>query len=258
MNDEARQEKASLSRFLVRASPFVLVLLAGWGALEWWFLYSWPDFPSARTPSLRLELADFIGIQNFHGQFGQDKWILGDVHAGVTDGYFVDVGAWAAVRGSNTKALEEAGWNGICVEPFPQGNWGTRKARLFREVLYNEMGKSIEFRTARELGGIDKHLEAWKGKVEEAGLVTLTTTTIGDVLQRAEAPRYIHYLSIDTEGSEYEILKVFPFAEYKVGALTVEHNREEPKRRLIRELLEGNGYRFVRQQVVEDWYVLAD
>jgi hypothetical protein len=36
----------------------------------------------------------------------------------------------------------------------------------------------------------------------------------------------------------------------------VEHNFEEPKRARIRTLLEGKGYRLVRTQLVDDWYVL--
>ena len=65
----------------------------------------------------------------------------------------------------------------------------------------------------------------------------------------------IHYVSIDTEGSEYEILAAFPFDAYQVGAFTIEHNCEEPKRARIRELLESHGYRFSREQLVDDWYV---
>ena len=37
------------------------------------------------------------------------------------------------------------------------------------------------------------------------------------------APSFIHYVSIDTEGSELEILSVFPFDLHVVGAFSVEH-----------------------------------
>lgn len=108
------------------------------------------------------------------------------------------------------------------------------------------------------LGGIDTHLDRHKTEVESSPFVELTTTTIGDILERANAPRFIHYVSIDTEGSELEILKAFPFSEYRVGAFTIEHNFEEPKRHQIRELLEHKGYRFVKEQIVDDWYILGD
>ena len=55
--------------------------------------------------------------------------------------------------------------------------------------------------------------------------------------------------------SELAILRSFPFDEYTVRVLTVEHNftaAREP----IRELLEAHGYR--RQEAQwDDWYVKA-
>jgi len=53
---------------------------------------------------------------------------------------------------------------------------------------------------------------------------------------------------------EFEILSAFPFDDYRIGALTIEHNGDEDQRARIRQLLESKGYRFVRQHVVEDWY----
>ena len=115
----------------------------------------------------------------------------------------------------------------------------------------------VAFRQADTLGGIDKHIEHHKEEVASFPVLELTTTTIGDVLDRANAPSFIHYVSIDTEGSEFEILKALPFSEYTVGAFSVEHNFEEPKRQQIRALLEANGYRLAREQSVDDWYLRA-
>ena len=55
----------------------------------------------------------------------------------------------------------------------------------------------------------------------------------------------IDYLSIDTEGSEYEILAAFPFEDWDIRLITVEHNFT-PMREDIRTLLERHGY--VRQE----------
>ena len=46
-------------------------------------------------------------------------------------------------------------------------------------------------------------------------------------------------------------------SKYKVGALTIEHNFEEPKRSQIRRLLESNGYRFVLSLLRDDFYVIG-
>ena len=64
---------------------------------------------------------------------------------------------------------------------------------------------------------------------------------------------------MDTEGSEYEILKTLDFERYSFGVITVEHNYTE-KRELIYELLTNKGYRRVLTEVSvqDDWYVHAD
>ena len=202
-------------------------------------------------------MKEFLGLQNFYSQFGQDKWIIGKVFPGVKDGYFVDVGAWDAIVSSNSKALEELGWSGACIDPFPR-NWTGRTCRLFEEVVYSKQGEIVEFRMAGILGGIDEHIDQWRPLVQEQPIVKLSTTTLEDVLARASAPRFIHYVSIDTEGSELEVLEGLPFEEYTVGAFSIEHNFEQPKRRQIRQFLENKGYRRARVQLVDDWYVLAD
>lgn len=69
------------------------------------------------------------------------------------------------------------------------------------------------------------------------------------------APAFIHYLNADIEGAEYEALKVFPFARYRLGATTVEHDNLEARRMQLRELLERNGYRLEWAIRDQDWYV---
>ena len=211
---------------------------------------------------LRLALIILIAVaqcraeepRQYFSDGQQDKWILEEVFPKVHNGFFVEIGAWDAVKSSNSKALELDGWNGICVEPFPQ-NWTDRKCQLFKEVAYSRKGEVVEFRTASQLGGIDKHIDRYKESVSNQGLVKLVTTTTDDILERGKAPSFIHYISVDTEGSEHEILSAFPFSKYTVGAFTIEHNHEETKRAKIRQLLEKNGYRFVREQVTDDFYV---
>ena len=115
----------------------VLAAMAG-AAIEYRFGYvtgyqPGVGYPMVRSPSLFLDLKEFIGLEKFYSQLGQDKWILGKVFPRITDGFFVDVGAYDAEIDSNTKALEVRGWTGICVEPFPV-NWTDRTCQLFKEV----------------------------------------------------------------------------------------------------------------------------
>jgi len=85
-----------------------------------------------------------------------------------------------------------------------------------------------------------------------------TTVTLGDILERAKAPRFIHYLSLDIEGGELNALKGFPFDKYQIGALTVEHNYLEPQRSEIKALMESHGYKRVHTSDRDDFYVPAN
>jgi hypothetical protein len=82
------------------------------------------------------------------------------------------------------------------------------------------------------------------------------TVTLGDLLLSHNAPKYIDFLSIDTEGSEFEILKTFDFSEYSFGLICVEHNFTKNRER-ISDLLTSNGYLqvLVEFSAFDDWYV---
>jgi FkbM family methyltransferase len=118
-------------------------------------------------------------------------------------------------------------------------------------VVSKRKGDTVEFRVSGEVSGIVETLGRYRTMTEKDPTVRLTTT-IADVLERARAPRYIHYVSLDVEGAEYDVLQASPFSTHEVGAFTIEHNGEEPNRSLIRSLLESKGSRLVRQQLAED------
>ena len=85
------------------------------------------------------------------------------------------------------------------------------------------------------------------------------TVSLNDLLAFWNAPRRIDYLSIDTEGSELDILQHFDFAAYDVRLITVEHNHTA-QRPLIHDLLTAKGFRrkFESLSNVDDWYVRSD
>ena len=200
-----------------------------------------------------------FGTSKFHSAEQQDKWIAHVVWRDIENGFYVDVGAGDGVLDSNTKALDDLGWEGICIDPFP-ANMDTRTAKVFKDVVYSEKGHKVKFSCAGFVGGIVDQLgytRDWKAN-KNAKLVEFTTTTIDDILHKADAPQYIHYMSVDIEGAELEALKGIDFLQYKIGALTIEHNYEEPKRSEIRSLLESKGYRHVFGLYRDDYYVLGE
>lgn len=55
------------------------------------------------------------------------------------------------------------------------------------------------------------------------------TISLDDLLEEHNAPKEIQFLSLDTEGSELEILQAFNFKNRRINAICVEHNFVEKK-----------------------------
>lgn len=198
-------------------------------------------------------------------QLGQDRWVL-ETLGQKRGGFFVEVGATDGVLLSNTYLLEKGfGWSGICVEPHP-GFFRQLKAN--RECIASdaciagESGREVEFILADEFGGIadfadaDSHSGKRNAFRALGKTLRMTTTSLHDLLVAHGAPHDIDYLSLDTEGSEFEILRRFPFDRWRIRCLTVEHNYTDA-RESIRKLLEPLGYRRKEAQW-DDWYVLEE
>jgi FkbM family methyltransferase len=208
-----------------------------------------------QTQNLRLALREVLGLTQFYSQIGQDRWVLETAFPGVTDGFFLDIGSGDGTSLSNSKALEQRGWRGICIDPFPTNMEG-RTCQMLKEVVFSEAGKRIAFQAAGEVGGIRGSLGKWKDEALAAKTVELTTVTLRDILERTKAPQFIHFVSLDIEGAELDALKGFPFEKHTIGALAVEHNQEEPKRTEIEALMRSHGYRRVHSWYQDDFYVL--
>jgi hypothetical protein len=203
--------------------------------------------------SLRMTAREAIGGVTYPSEIGQDKWVIGKMFPGVTNGFFLDVGSGHGTIGSNTKALEELGWTGICVDPFPTHMEG-RTCRMEKVVVSSVAGQIVKFHTHAGLGGIADTLGKWKAEAEKSPAVELTTITLGEVLAGAGAPSFIHFLSLDIEGAELEALRGVPFDKYRFGAMAIEHNDEEPKRSDLLKFLGEKGYRRVHSYKQDDFY----
>jgi hypothetical protein len=85
---------------------------------------------------------------------------------------------------------------------------------------------------------------------------SVKTISLEDLLAKHGAPQKIDYLSIDTEGSEFEILNNFNFDKYQFTIITCEHNFT-PARGEIFSLLTKKGYvrKYEELSQFDDWYV---
>lgn len=207
----------------------------------------------------------FENIPDSQSQLGQDLLALSQVDF-KTAGYFVEFGATNGIILSNTYLLEKKfGWKGILAEPARQWHDDlaqNRSAHISHDCVWKESNKEIsfnetptgEFSTIDEFSASDMHANSRKqGKIYD-----VKTISLKDLLDQYNAPKTIDYLSIDTEGSEFEILNSFDFNEYKFRVITCEHNYS-PYREKIHSLLTKNKYKRIYEDIskFDDWYVLV-
>jgi FkbM family methyltransferase len=202
-------------------------------------------------------------LHHSKSQLGQDILAL-SVTGFNNPGFFVEFGAADGVALSNSHILEkDFGWSGILCEPSKSWHQALRKNRnctIDTLCVYSASGQKISFSEnyLGELSAITEYAEP-----NSHGLLKRTTSSyevetisLQDLLVTHDAPKYIEFLSIDTEGSEFEILKNFDFQSYRFGAICVEHNFADTREK-INSLLLSNGYQQVHADLsdFDDWYV---
>lgn len=199
-------------------------------------------------------------------QLRQDLFVLSELDFKLK-GFFVEFGATNGFDLSNTHLLEkEFNWTGILAEPAKSWRLDLRANRnchidtdcVWRDsnsiLNFNEVD-SAEFSTISSFSSADHHQESRR----EGKTYDVKTISLVDLLRKYNAPRLIDYLSIDTEGSEFEILNSFNFDHYQFKIITCEHNFTS-KRKDIFMLLTSKGYvrKFEKLSKFDDWYVKTD
>jgi FkbM family methyltransferase len=196
-------------------------------------------------------------------QLRQDLFVLTHLNF-KKSGYFVEFGATNGIDLSNTHLLETRfDWKGILAEPakcWHPDLVRNRKASIIdTRCVWKKSGATLRFSevgyaelsTISEFNSSDSHNR--RDRLE----YDVQTVSLIDLLDEHKAPPVIDFISIDTEGSEFEILNGFDFARYLFRVITCEHNHTA-NREKIRSLLTKNGYvqRFEELSQFDDWYVL--
>lgn len=206
-----------------------------------------------------LKLFNLITLSK--SKFRQDIFVLNQLGY-KKNGYFVEFGAADGVYLSNTYLLEKNfGWTGVLAEPakiFYKKLLKNRNCNVDNRMIWINSNLKLvlngtyipEMSTVNKFSNLDNHDRISKSKYE------VKTISFCDLLKEYNAPIIIDYLSIDTEGSEFDILNAFDFAKYKFRVITCEHNNNK-NRSLIYSILVKNGYKrvFVEISEYDDWYI---
>ena len=199
-------------------------------------------------------------------QISQDLFVLYFTQQ-KKDGYFIEIGACDGKHLSNTFALEKKGWTGIICEPsrFWHQKMKNRKSILSKKAVFSESGKKLIFNEVPknpELSGCNDYLENDNNSKLRKDFTSyeVETISLNDLIKKHLDKKQIDYISIDTEGSEFEILKNFDFKKHQVEIFTIEHNFIEDKRDKIFKIMTENDYKRVFESLShwDDWYVKKD
>ena len=200
-----------------------------------------------------------LAFAKYYSQIGQDKFVNEYLFQNKKGGVFVDIGANNGITISNTYFFEkELGWQGICVEPIPavfeklkQNRQciciqacvakTTKQDKFLQITGYSQMLSGLKSNYhPNHLKRIYNEIKTHGGSVSE---INVSCYSLNDLLEKYGVP-HINFLSIDTEGNEFEILKAFDFSKYTVDVICFEQNYNDDR---FYKLLTSNGFHFVKQ-----------
>lgn len=196
-----------------------------------------------------------------YSQHGQDA-LIGDVLFRERAGVFVDVGARDGRAISNTKYLEEKGWTGIALEPHPDlyalliacrtceclniaASENENSSVDFVKFLEEPLGNSGLVSTFRD----PARLTAIKHEI-----ISIECRPLSRIL---EGTPIVHYLDIDVEGHELEVLKGVDFGRTQIRVIGVEVDPHTLKQIEIDTFLCAKGFHPFIQLVSDRFYAFG-
>lgn len=153
----------------------------------------------------------------YYSQFGEDKYLSENIKL-PKNGVFIDIGAGNGLWGSNSKYFENLGWDGLCIEPNPIDYEKCLKIRnkVLNVAVSNKEGE-VKFylhKNTPSLSGLKIHNDSYKE-------IKVNALRLDSILKR-ENLKQVDILSIDTEGTEVDILNSFDICEVKPKIIIVE------------------------------------
>ena len=205
----------------------------------------------------------------YYGQYGQDQYVNETYFHNMKDGTFVEIGAFDGITANNTYFFEkELRWQGICVEPNPEvfdRLRQNRKCLCVQGCVSDKSGeaKYLYLSQAAVLGGlIEKYdprdVENLNRELQEAGgyskEISVQCYTFNDLMKR-NGISHVNFLSLDTEGGEYDILATIDYSKIIIDVIAVEDVYHDPRFLM---LMESKGFSLVEKKTCDLLFVRHD
>ena len=200
--------------------------------------------PSTRKRRSKvLPILGAVGsMPTYHSQYEQD-WLLDEmIFCGMRAGVFVDVGAHDGVSLSNTLVFErDRNWSGVCIEANPSlfTALAANRSATCLNVAVSQVSAMLPFVKVEGCGDMlsgllnnmdPRHLErihqTIKARSGSSALVQVPATPLSQILRDLHLTE-VHYLSVDTEGNEADVLASVDFNSAMIHVISVEANYED-------------------------------
>lgn len=203
-----------------------------------------------------------------YAQNGEDVVLWRALHA-VTPGRYVEVGANDPTSLSISKAFYDRGWSGIAIEPVPAFAEAFRAARP-RDIVVEAAITSEEVDEVVMHQIADTGLSTLKDEISagHAGAgwpvtdITVPVRRLDAVLAEHLSPgEDIHFLVIDTEGTERQVLETLDLARWRPWVMVIEATAPLTARRTHEEwekIVLAADYDFVLFDGLSRWYVARE
>ena len=214
---------------------------------------------------LRLKNIKLIKyLKESKSELRQDLFVLNELNF-KKKGFFVEFGAGNGFDYSNSYLLENKfNWRGILSEPAKifYKQIKKRNCRISNDAVYSKDNIQLTFNentffptlsTINNFTNSDSHFLTRSFNSKK---YYVNTISLNNLLKKFKANKIIDYLSIDTEGSEYEILKALNFEKYQFRVITCEHNYTSNRNKIYK-LLKKKGYKRKFEDIsgYDDWYI---
>lgn len=187
---------------------------------------------------------------------------VGDVQMG----FFIDVGAQHPIKDSVSKVFSEKGWRGIHVEPTPEYANMLREDRPGETVISAAISArtgTISFFAITDTGlstGDRAIAEAHAAAGYSYREITVPTLSLDDLLALAPSDD-IHWLKIDVEGMEQDVLESWRLSPRRPWIVLIEANlpgSQVPSHEKWEALILAKGYHPTYYDGLNRFYVSDD
>ena len=192
--------------------------------------------------------------------YAQDKedLILADILKDVKKGFYIDVGANSPDVYSVTKLFYEQGWSGINIEPLPD-MFNDLCAKRERDINLNVAVGNKEGKMLLHIDGMASTLSnqvVSDNSMQNVPTIKVDIRTLTSIIAD-EKPKDIHFLKIDVEGFERQVLEGFDFSirPWVICMESTKPNTEIPCYEEWEHILLDRGYVLKEAHGINRYYV---